>query len=94
MHTIQLFGDAVKDRSEQTSRDVLSRMVRIIKCRYLAVIAPVNLDALINVFFSDAVATQGYFYGRAYESAKLAFIGHRMTKLFESLYNRGDDAWM
>ena len=42
VHTIQLFGDAVKDRSEQTSRDVLSRMVRIIKCRYLAVIAPVN----------------------------------------------------
>ena len=94
VHTIQLFGNAVKDRSEQTSRDVLSRMVRIIKCRYLAVIAPVNLDALIDVFFSDAVAAQGYFNGRAYESAKLAFIGHGMTKLFESVYHGGDNAWM
>ena len=94
VHTTQLFGDAVEDGGEQTSRNVLARMLRILECCHLAVITPVDLYALIDVFLPDAVVAQGYSDSWSDESSELALIGHRMTKLFESLYHRGDNARM
>ena len=94
VHTVQLIGNAVKDRGEQSTWDVLSWVFRILECCYLAVIAPVDLNAPIYILLTDAVVAQGYFDSWSDESSKLAFIRHRMTKLFESLHHRSENARM